>query len=73
MMAPSRGRLCLGGVDPAREYWLLAAVYGGVALAVAVMFESNLSRKHYVGVDRPRCNTRRCDACSRRRAIRTWR
>jgi uncharacterized protein len=44
----------LGGVDPAREYWLLAAVYGAAALAVALGFGANLSRKHYAGADRPR-------------------
>ena len=44
----------LGGVDPAREYWLLAAVYGAAALAVALVFGANLSRKHYAGADRPR-------------------
>ncbi|HSK83440.1 MAG TPA: CPBP family intramembrane glutamic endopeptidase [Rubrobacter sp.] len=35
----------LGGMDPAREYWLLAAVYGAAALAVALMFGFNLTRK----------------------------
>jgi uncharacterized protein len=35
----------LGGVDPAREYWLLAGVYGAVALAVVLVFGSNLSRR----------------------------
>jgi hypothetical protein len=35
----------LGGVDPAREYWLLAAVYGAAALVVALTFGSRLSRK----------------------------
>jgi uncharacterized protein len=35
----------LGGTNPAREYWLLAAVYGGATLAVALVFGSNLSRK----------------------------
>jgi uncharacterized protein len=44
----------LGGVDPAKEYWLLAAVYGAVALAVALMFGSNLSRKPSVVAGRPR-------------------
>ena len=44
----------LGGVDPAREYWLLAGVYGAAALAVALVFGANLSRKHYAGADRPR-------------------
>jgi membrane protease YdiL (CAAX protease family) len=44
----------LGGVDPAREYWLLTAVYGAAALAVALVFGANLSRKHYMGADRPR-------------------
>ncbi len=44
----------LGGVNPAREYWLLAAVYGAVALAVALMFGSNLSRKPSGVAGRPR-------------------
>src|SRR4028119_395994 len=35
----------LGGIDPAREYWLLAAVYGAAALAVAYVFGPKLSRK----------------------------
>jgi hypothetical protein len=43
----------LGGVEPARAYWLLAGVYGAAALAVALVFGANLSRKHYVGADRP--------------------
>jgi membrane protease YdiL (CAAX protease family) len=37
--------LLLGGIDPAREYWLLAAVYGAAALAVAYVFGPKLSRK----------------------------
>ena len=36
----------LGGVDPAREYWLLAAVYVAVALVLVVAVGPNLSRKH---------------------------
>jgi uncharacterized protein len=44
----------LGGVDPARTYWLLAGVYGAAALVVALVFGSKLSRKHYVGAGRPR-------------------
>jgi membrane protease YdiL (CAAX protease family) len=44
----------LGGVNPAREYWLLAGVYGAVALAVALMFGSNLSRKPSGVMGRPR-------------------
>jgi uncharacterized protein len=44
----------LGGVDPAKEYWLLAAVYGVAALAVALVFGTNLSRKRYVEANRPR-------------------
>ena len=44
----------LSGVEPAREYWLLAGVYGAAALAVALVFGANLSRRHYVGADRPR-------------------
>jgi membrane protease YdiL (CAAX protease family) len=39
----------LGGVDPASEYWLLAAVYGVAALA----FGANPSRKRYVEANRP--------------------
>ena len=42
--APTQG-FFLAGVEPAREYWLLAAVYGGAALTVALVFGSNLSRK----------------------------
>ncbi len=34
-----------GGVDPAREYWLLALVYGAAALVVALLFGPNLRRK----------------------------
>ena len=49
----SRG-FFLGGVDPARAYWLLAAVYGAAALALAVVFGANLSRKRYVEADRTR-------------------
>src|SRR5215210_6770365 len=44
----------LGGVDPASEYWPLAAVYGVAALGVALAFGANLSRKRYVEADRPR-------------------
>jgi hypothetical protein len=44
----------LGGVDPARTYWLLAGVYGAAALVLAVVFGVNLSRKRYVEADRPR-------------------
>ena len=44
----------LVGVDPASEYWLLAAVYGVAALVVALAFGANLSRKRYVEADRPR-------------------
>ncbi len=35
----------LGGVDPVREYWLLACVYGAAALAVALVLGANLSRR----------------------------
>jgi membrane protease YdiL (CAAX protease family) len=35
----------LGGVEPAREYWLLAGVYGVAALAVALVFGSNLTHR----------------------------
>jgi uncharacterized protein len=44
----------LGGVGPAREYWLLAGVYGAAALAVALVFGSNLSRRPSVVEGRPR-------------------
>lgn len=37
--------LFLGGVDSGREYWLLAAVYGAAALAVALVFGSNFTQK----------------------------
>lgn len=36
--------LFLGGIDPAREYWLLAAVYGVAALALVAATGSSLSR-----------------------------
>ena len=36
----------LGGVDPARMYWVLAGVYGMAALVVALVFGASLSRKH---------------------------
>ncbi len=42
----------LGGVDPAKEYWLLAGVYSAAAFAVALGFGVNLTRKHCVEVDR---------------------
>jgi membrane protease YdiL (CAAX protease family) len=35
----------LGGLDPARTYWLLAAVYGVAALAMVVAVGPGLSRK----------------------------
>jgi uncharacterized protein len=38
----------LGGVDPAKEYWLLAAVYGVVAFVLVVVAGPNLSRKPQV-------------------------
>ena len=41
----------LGGIDPTREYWLLAAVYGVAALAVALVFGPNLSWKPSGGSD----------------------
>jgi membrane protease YdiL (CAAX protease family) len=44
----------LGGVDPAREYWLLAAVYGAAALVLALALGPSLSRKPSVGPGRPR-------------------
>ena len=40
----SRG-FFLGGLDFARVYWLLAAVYGVAALALVTAAEPNLSRK----------------------------
>jgi membrane protease YdiL (CAAX protease family) len=36
----------LGGVNPARTYWLLAGVYGMAALVVALVFGASLSRNH---------------------------
>jgi CAAX protease family protein len=44
----------LGGIDPAREYWLLAVVYGAAALAVSLVLGSNLTRKPSVGAARSR-------------------
>jgi len=44
----------LGGVNPSKAYWLLAAVYGVAALGVALAFGANLSRKRCVEADRPR-------------------
>jgi membrane protease YdiL (CAAX protease family) len=38
----------LSGVDPASEYWLLAAVYGVVAFVLVVVAGRNLSRKPQV-------------------------
>jgi hypothetical protein len=38
----------LGGVDPARTYWLLAAAYGTAALVLTLVFGASLSRKHQV-------------------------
>ena len=35
----------LGGIDPAREYWLLVAVYGVAALALVVAAGPNLYHK----------------------------
>jgi membrane protease YdiL (CAAX protease family) len=37
--------LLLGGIDPAREYWLLAAVYAAAALVLVVAAVPNLTRK----------------------------
>jgi membrane protease YdiL (CAAX protease family) len=37
--------LFLDGIDPARQYWLLALVYGAAALAAVLAFGPNLSRK----------------------------
>ena len=41
----SQGFFFLGGLDFARVYWLLAAVYGVAALALVTAAEPNLSRK----------------------------
>ncbi len=35
----------LAGIGPARQYWLLALVYGSAAFAVALAFGPSLSRK----------------------------
>ena len=35
----------LGGVDPTKQYWLLAASYGAAALAIVLVFGPSLSRK----------------------------
>ncbi len=43
----------LGGIDPAREYWLLAAVYGAVALALMALAGPNLSRMSRVLKEAP--------------------
>src|SRR5918998_2162459 len=45
--------LFLGGIDPARHYWLLAAVYGAAALALVAAAGPNLSRKPPVAVQTP--------------------
>ncbi len=45
--------LFLGGVDPARVYWLLAAVYGVAALALVAAAGPNLSRKPRAPTDTP--------------------
>jgi membrane protease YdiL (CAAX protease family) len=37
----------LGGVDPARTYWLLAGVYGAAAFTLALVFGINLTRRLY--------------------------
>jgi hypothetical protein len=58
----------LGGVYPAQEYWLLAAVYGVAALGMALAFGANLSRKRYVEANRPRVQDK---ASSGRLALRT--
>ena len=34
----------LGGVDPTKQYWLLAASYGAAALAIVLVFGPSLSR-----------------------------
>jgi membrane protease YdiL (CAAX protease family) len=38
----------LGGVDPARHYWLLAGVYGVAALVIVLLFGPSLSRRPLV-------------------------
>jgi membrane protease YdiL (CAAX protease family) len=43
----------LGGVDPARVYWLLAAVYGVAALALVAAAGPNLSRKPRAPTEAP--------------------
>jgi membrane protease YdiL (CAAX protease family) len=48
----------LGGMDPARQYWLLALVYGAAALAVVLVFGPNLSRKASMQV-KPLASARR--------------
>ena len=48
----------LGGVDPSKEYWLLAAVYGVTALALVLAFGANLSRKRSWRRIVPGCKTR---------------
>jgi len=48
----------LGGIDPAREYWLLAVVYGAAALAVALVLGSNLTRTPSVGAAQSRVQTK---------------
>jgi uncharacterized protein len=35
----------LGGVDPARQYWLMAAVYGAAAIVLAVVLGPSLQRR----------------------------
>jgi len=46
--------LFLGGVDSAREYWLLAAVYGAAAIVLAFVFGPNLLRQPSAGAGQPR-------------------
>jgi membrane protease YdiL (CAAX protease family) len=43
----------LGGVDPARVYWLLAAVYGVAALALVAAAGPNLYRKTRAPTEAP--------------------
>jgi hypothetical protein len=45
--------LLLGGIDPAREYWLLAAVYGVAVLALLAAAGLNLYRKSGVPAEAP--------------------
>jgi membrane protease YdiL (CAAX protease family) len=56
----------LGGVDPARVYWLLAAVYGVAALALVAAPGPNLSRKPRAPAEAPMGAGLRAKETSRR-------